>query len=167
MELLAPSIIDPVTYPEGAGNMCRACAPRPSSPPRPLMLRLGLLRVALVARLRIAFALAYFLVCRLVKGRAFATQCRAVPMLTGGPDLLGWRSPVAVGMAFVAREGEVSINPQPVNLPVRKGKACLSEHELLRRRLAHRYPLTTVRIDMRGGWVISTAGRLARVWGGR
>lgn len=149
-----------------AGNMCKAVMPRPPAPPRPLLLRLSLLVVALWARLRSWYGLLVFLAARLVQRRALATECQAVPMLTGGPSLLGWRAPIAVGMAFRAEHGEVSIVPAAAH--VAAGEAgCLSTRERARRRLAYRYPTTVIKLNGDGGWIVSTAGTLARFLGVR
>jgi len=162
---------DPLAFgrtstPSHNGNMCTAVIPQPPAPPQPLLLRMSLLAVGLWARLRNWYGIVAFLVFRLIHRRALATECKAVPALTGGPDLLGWRRPVVEGMAFVASAGEVSIVPQAV--PSTAGEVgCLSARELARRRLAFKYPTTIIRIDGRGGWVVSTAGNLARFFGVR
>lgn len=156
-----PLLFERASIPPDAGNMCKAVIPRPPAPPRPMLLRLSLLVVALWARLRTWYGIVAFLAWRLANRRALATECRAVPMLTGGPDLLGWRSPVAVGMAFRAEQGEVSIVPQAAHA-VAGEAACLSQRERTHRRLAFRYPTTIIRLKGDGGWIISTAGNLAR-----
>lgn len=161
----------PATHPNGLGNMCRVVIPRPVQPPRPLLLRLGLalvwLRVYLIERYRRLV----FVALRIAARRSPALLCRAVPSLTGGPDLLGWRSPVAVGMAFVAAEGEVSLVPQIDNHLAlelgRRAKSCLSERERLGMRVATRFPTSTIRLNATGGWIISTADNLARLLGAR
>lgn len=149
-----------------AGNMCKAVIPRPPAPPRPLLLRLSLLVVALWARFCGWYSLLAFLVARLVQRRALATECQAVPALTGGPALLGWRAPVAVGMAFYAEHGEVSIVPEVARVAAGE-TACLSTRERARRRLAYRYPTTVIKLNGDGGWIVSTAGNLARFFGVR
>lgn len=155
------------THPQGWGNMCRVVIPRPASPPRPLLLRLVLLAVWLRSYLRDKYTLLAFVAWRLKNRRAIATQCRAVPSLTGGPDLHGWRAPVKIGMAFVAHEGEVSIVPQLHNDRAHgsSAKRCIAERERLGRRLAYRYPSTIIRLDAASGWIISTAGNLSRLFG--
>lgn len=156
-----PLVYERTSVPPSAGNMCKAVMPHPPAPPRPLLLRLSLLMVAMRARLRTWYGIVAFLVWRLANRRALATECRAVPTLTGGPDLLGWRAPVAVGMAFRAEQGEVSIVPQ-VAREAAGESACLSPRERARRRMAFKYPTTLIRLNNDGGWIISTAGNLAR-----
>ena len=156
-----PLLFERASIPPDAGNMCKAVMPHPPAPPRPLLLRLSLLMVAMWARLRTWYGIVAFLVWRLANRRALATECRAVPTLTGGPDLLGWRAPVAVGMVFHAQQGEVSIVPQVAHEAAGEA-ACLSPRERARRRMAFKYPTTLIRLNNDGGWIISTAGNLAR-----
>ena len=158
-----PLVYERTSTPPSTGNMCKAVIPRPPAPPRPILLRLSLFLVVLLARW---YRLVAFRASRLLQRRALATECRAVRARSGGPDMLGWRAPVAVGMAFVCDRGLVSIVPEAAH--VNAGQvACLSPSELAKRRMAFKYPTTTIKLNVDGGWIVSTAGNLARFFGVR